>query len=247
MKNPIAILSVGLLVVASAPASASGAHSKSDPMAKPQLFWGAGAEIDAADFSWFERTSSDALVNWDSYFWIGGDDLKLRLEAEGEALGSNVESSEVRALLSWNVAQFWDLQAGLRYDFEPEGLAWATVGVQGLAPYFFETDARLFLSQDGDVAFRFEQTYDVLLTQRLILQPHVELNAYAQDVPKLHVGAGLSDVEAGLQLRYEFSRKFAPYVDVVYERDLGETAQLTRAAGDDPEAVSVRFGVRVRF
>lgn len=240
-------IAAGLLALATTTAAlAAGAHSKNDPMEEPVLFWGAGAEVDGADNNWFERDGG-ALINWDAYAWVGGDDVKVRLEAEGEALDGEVESSEIRALVSWNIAAFWDIQAGVRYDTEPRGLGWAALGVQGLAPYFFETDARLFLSEDGDAAVRLMQTFDLLLTQRLVLEPHVEVNAYAQDIAELGVGAGLADIEAGLQLRYEFDRKFAPYVDVVYDRKLGETSQIARAAGEDPEAVSIRFGLRIRL
>ncbi|MEQ1866258.1 MAG: copper resistance protein B [Micropepsaceae bacterium] len=215
-------------------------------MGEPDIFWGAGAEVDGADNNWFDRRDG-VLVNWNAYAWIGGDDLKVRLETEGEALDGDVESSEIRALISWNIASFWDLQTGLRVDTEPRGLGWVVLGVQGLAPYFFETDARVFLSEGGEAALRFEQTFDLLLTQRLILQPHIEVNVFAQDTPALGVGAGLSDIEAGMQLRYEVSRKFAPYVDVVYDRKLGETSQITRAAGGDPEAVTVRIGLKIRL
>lgn len=233
------------LAVSTGTAWASGPHSKNEPK-ETVIFWGAGAEVDGAQFDWLENEGG-ALVNWDGYAWVGGDDLKFRLEAEGEAFEGGVESSELRALLSWNVAEFWDLQAGIRHDFEPGGLTWAAAGFQGLAPYFFETEARLFISEEADVAFRFRQTYDLLLTQRLIAQPHIELNAYAQDIPELSVGAGLANVEAGLQLRYEFTRKFAPYVDLVYERKLGETSQITQALGEDPEVVTLRFGLRIRL
>ena len=246
MSRSLALAASLIGLATTTAAFAAGAHSKNDPMDEPLLFWGAGADVDGADNGWFERDEG-ALINWDAYAWYGGDDLKLRLEAEGEALDGDVESSEFRALASWNIAEFWDLQAGLRYDTEPTGLGWAVFGIQGLTPQFFETDARLFVSEDGDVAFRFEQSLDLLLTQRLVLQPHVEVNAYAQDIPELDIGAGLADVEAGLQLRYEFDRKLAPYVDVVYDRKLGETSQIARAAGDDPEAVSIRFGLRIRL
>lgn len=233
------------LAFPAATAWASGPHSKNEPE-ETVIFWGAGAEVDGARFDWFENEGG-ALVNWDGYAWVGGDDLKFRLETEGETFDGDVESSELRALVSWNIADFWDFQAGLRHDFEPGGLTWAAAGFQGLAPYFFETEARLFVSEEADVAFRFEQTYDLLLTQRLIVQPHIELNAYAQDIPELSIGAGLADVEAGLQLRYEFTRKFAPYADLVYERKLGETSQIIQALGEDPEAVTLRLGLRIKL
>lgn len=246
MNRSIPIMA-GLLAFASTTAAfAAGPHSKNDPMEESVLFWGASAEIDGADNAWFERNNG-ALTNWDAYAWVGGDHVKVRLEAEGEALDGDVEASEIRALVSWNIATFWDLQVGIRYDTEPDGLGWTVLGVEGLAPYFFETDVHLFVSENGDAALRLEQTFDLLLTQRLILQPHIEANAYAQDIPELGVGAGLADIEAGLQLRYEFDRKFAPYVDVVYERKIGETSQIANTAGDDPEAVSIRFGLRIKL
>lgn len=246
MNFPHPLIASLLVLATTSAAFATGTHSKNEAMGEPDIFWGAGAEVDGADNNWFDRRDG-VLVNWNAYAWIGGDDLKVRLETEGEALDGDVESSEIRALISWNIASFWDLQTGLRVDTEPRGLGWVVLGVQGLAPYFFETDARVFLSEGGEAALRFEQTFDLLLTQRLILQPHIEVNVFAQDTPALGVGAGLSDIEAGMQLRYEVSRKFAPYVDVVYDRKLGETSQITRAAGGDPEAVTVRIGLKIRL
>ena len=118
-------------------------------------------------------------------------------------------------LYSRNIAKFWDLRVGIRQDFEPDETTYAVIGVEGLAPYWFETEAKLFVSDEGDVSLRFEQDYELFITQRLIAQPHVELSIYAQDVDEQHIGAGFSDIEAGLQLRYEITRKFAPYVDLV--------------------------------
>ncbi|MDZ4870147.1 MAG: copper resistance protein B [Alphaproteobacteria bacterium] len=239
MRSAPALLVVTLMSGSAFAASEHGDHGAA-------IFWGAGAEVDGSDADWL--TSDDGtLVTWDAYAWVGGDDVKLRIEAEGESLDGDVEQSELRALVSWNVSEFWDVQAGLRHDFAPGDLTWAAVGVHGLAPYFFETDAHVFVSEDGDVALRAEQAIDIAVTQDLFVEPHVELNAFAQDVPELGIGAGVSSVEVGLQVRYEFSRKFAPYIDLVYERDLGETAIITRAAGEDVEATTLRLGLRVRL
>jgi copper resistance protein B len=247
MMRATPVLFVALTACVSAGAAwASGAHSKDDPHGEPMLFWGAGAEVDGSDVGWLD-SGAGTLATWDAYAWYGGDEVKLRLEAEGEALSGDVASSELRGLVSWNVSDFWDVQAGLRYDFAPDVRAWAVIGVQGLAPYFFETEARLFVSENAEVAFRFEQTYELLLTQQLILEPHIELNAYAQDIAELGVGAGLADIEAGLQMRYEITRQFAPYIDLVYERDVGETALITRAAGEDVENTTLRLGLRIRL
>lgn len=135
----------------------------------------------------------------------------------------------------------------MRQDFAPRGETYLAAGVAGLAPYFFETEATAFLSTEGNVSARFEQSFELLITQKLIAEPHVEVNLFAQDVPEQGVGAGFSDIEAGLQLRYEVTRKFAPYVDLVWERDLGETASITRASGEDVEDTTLRFGVRAWF
>jgi copper resistance protein B len=121
------------------------------------------------------------------------------------------------------------------------------LGLEGLAPYQFETEAAAFVSEDGDASARLKQSFDLLLTQRWILEPHVEVNLSANDVAERRIGAGVTDVEAGLQLRYEFSRKFAPYLDLEVERALGETASLTRRAGEDVEESAVRAGVRFWF
>lgn len=239
MRIAPALLAAGLL---SGAAFAAGEHDAHEPM----IFWGAGAEVDGTDIGWLDNNGG-TLVTWDAYAWVGGDDLKFRLEAEGEAFSGDVEESEMRAFASWNIAEFWDLQAGLRHDFAPDELTWAAVGVHGLAPYFFETDAHVFVSEDGDAAFRLEQSIEFAVTQDLFLKPHGEVNVFAQDVPELGVGAGVTDIELGVQARYEFSRKFAPYVDVVYERALGETAIVARAAGEDVEQTTLRLGLRVRL
>ncbi len=238
-----ALLAFGLT---SGVALGMGGHSKGDPMNEPLIFWGAGAEIDGSDTGWLGDVDG-TLVTWDAYAWVGGDDVKLRLEAEGEALGGDVEQSEARSYLSWNVAEFWDLQAGARYDSAPSGLWWLAAGVHGMAPYFFETDAHVFVSEDGAAALRLEQSIELAVTQDIFVEPHVELNAYAQDVAALGVGAGISDIELGLQTRFEVTRKFAPYIDLVYERALGETASIARAAGEDIETTTLRIGLRVRL
>ena len=120
-------------------------------------------------------------------------------------------------------------------------------GVQGLAPYWFEVDAAAFVSDDGDVSARLEAEYELFLTQKLILQPRAELDFAVQDVPELGIGSGLSTAEAGLRLRYEFRREFAPYIGVSWRRAFGETADFTRADGEDVESISFVAGLRLWF
>jgi copper resistance protein B len=186
-------------------------------------------------------------ATWDIDAWIGGDRNKLWLKSEGEAEDGELEQAELQVLYSRNIWTFFDAQIGLRQDFEPSGTTYLAGGVQGLAPYLLETDLTGFVSDDGDVSVRFEQTLDVLLTQRLILEPHLETNLQFQDVPERELGAGFTDIEAGLQLRYEITRKLAPYLDVEYARALGETAALRRAAGEEIGGWAVRAGLRSWF
>ena len=190
---------------------------------------------------------ADHLWTWDIDGWLGGDYERLWLRSEGEARDGKLEAAEAQLYFGWNVATFWDALVGVRQDFEPTSESYFAASVVGLAPYFFETQASLFVSTEGDVSARLKQSFDLLVTQRLIAEPHVEANLFAQDVPGRAVGAGISDVEIGLQLRYEIVRKFAPYVDVVWSRKLGETALRARAGGDDPEEVTARLGVRFWF
>jgi len=226
------LLALGLTLGAAAPAAA---------MEEGMTFHMVRAEIDAAEIDGAD------VFNWDGEAWIGGDVNKLWIKSEGVIVDGETEDAEIQALWSRNVADFWDLQLGVRADLEPDSRAYLVIGVQGLAPYQFETEAAAFVSEDGDVSARLKQSLDLLFTQRLVLEPHVEVNAYAQDDPARAIGAGLADVEAGLQLRYEITRKFAPYVDFVWERALGETASLRRNVGEEVEQTSLRAGVRFWF
>ena len=169
-----------------------------------------------------------------------------KTEGEGE-LGGAVEDAEVQLLYSRAITPFFDLQAGARLDLEPDTRTHLALGIQGLAPYMFHVDAALFLADTGDLTARVEGEYDQKITQRLILQPRLELEAAAQDIPEREIGAGLTKLEAGLRLRYEIAREFAPYVGIEYETKLGQTADIARAAGDDPDGLKLLVGLRAWF
>ena len=190
----------------------------------------------------------------DGYFlnaeaWYGGDINKLWLKTEIEgAFGRKPEQAEVQALYSRAIDPWWNLQAGVRYDLRPNPeRAYLVLGIEGLAPYWLEVDAAVFVSNKGDVSARFEVENDLRLTQKLILQPRIELDLAAQDVPAIGVGSGLSTAELGLRLRYEIKREFAPYVGVAYERAFGDTADFRRAAGDKAGGWNFLAGVRLWF
>ena len=186
---------------------------------------------------------------WDGEAWIGGDINRLTLKSEGEGtFGKPLEAAEVQALYSRALDPYWNLQAGVRYDFKPNpSRTYATVGIEGLAPYWFDVEGALFLSDKGDVLGRAEAWYDERVTQFFVLQPRIEANFAAQDVRRDGIGSGLTDLELGLRLRYEKSREFAPYIGVSWERQFGDTARFTRARGDDTGGFSFVAGVRTWF
>ena len=189
----------------------------------------------------------DAISEWEFEGWLGTDENKLWLKAEGERENGHTESAETWLVYSRYIATFWDAQIGIRHDSQPDSLSYVVFGVHGLAKYFFETDAHLFVSEDGDISARLSQANEFLISQRWILEPYLEANFFAQDVDELEVGAGLSSAEFGVQTRYEFSRQFAPYLDVKYERKFGETSSIAKQHGEANEAFVTQIGIKLLF
>jgi copper resistance protein B len=188
--------------------------------------------------------------SWNAQGWTGGDINRFWWKTEGEgAFDGKLHDAEVQALYSRAVAPFWDVQAGVRQDIRPDGddTTHLTVGVQGVAPYWFEMSAAAFLSTDGDLTARAEAEYDQRLTQKWILQPAIEVALSASDIPELEMGSGLTSVTAGLRLRYEIRKEFAPYVGVEWSRSFGDTADYARARGDDVEATRFVVGIKAWF
>ncbi len=187
---------------------------------------------------------------WDGEGWFGGDIDRLVVKTEGEGgFGRRVEAAEVQALYARAIDPYWNLQAGVRQDIGAGARrTYATIGIEGLAPYWFDVEGAVFVSNRGDVLARVEAWYDQRLTQRAILQPRVEMNLAAQDVPASGIGAGLSSAEIGLRLRYEIRREFAPYVGFSWERRYGATARYTRAGGASTTGgIAGVLGVRTWF
>jgi copper resistance protein B len=186
---------------------------------------------------------------WDGEAWFGGDINRFVVKSEGDgSRRDGLESAEVQALYSRTIGPYFNLQAGVRQDFSPTPMrTYATVGVEGLVPYWFDVQGALFVSNHGEVLARAEGTYDLRLTQRLILQPRAELNFSAQDVREIGIGSGLTNAELGLRLRYEIRREFAPYIGVSFDRKYGRTADFARAAGRDPGGATFVAGVRAWF
>ena len=185
---------------------------------------------------------------WDGEFWYGGDINRLTIKSEGEGTFRENAGGEVQLLYSRAIDPYFNLQAGVRRDVAPgSDRTYATIGFEGLAPYWFELEGAAFLSDKGDLLARFEGYYDQRITQRLIVQPRAEINLSAQDVPASRLGAGVTDAELGLRLRYEIEREFAPYVGVNWERRFGDTARFSRAAGGGTGGFSLVAGIRAWF
>jgi copper resistance protein B len=185
---------------------------------------------------------------WEGQGWVGTDYDKLWIKSEGTLSKGALDDGQQQFLYGRAITTYFDLQGGLRSDIDSRPTRnWAAFGIQGLAPYFFDLEVTGFVSGQGHLAAKLEASYDLLLTQRLILQPQVEFNIYSKGDPARLVGAGFSDIDTGLRLRYEFSRKFAPYIGVVYEGKFGQTANFARRAGESTGDVRFVAGLRVWF
>ena len=181
--------------------------------------------------------------------FTGGNINRYGVKLEGEgAFGERIEDLELQALYSRAIAPYWNLQAGVRYDIKPDpSRTYAVLGVEGMAPYWFKINAATFLSNQGEVRARLEGSYDLRVTQELILQPRIETNLSFQDIPAIGIGSGITDFEAGLRLRYEIEQEIAPYIGVEWRKQFGDTARFTQAAGEDPSSVSFVAGIRIWF
>ncbi len=185
---------------------------------------------------------------WAMQGWLGTDLNRLWLRGEGERVDGRTESADLEVLYGRSVARWWDAVAGVRHDFNPGGSQdFAAIGVMGLAPYMFEVQATGYIGQSGQTAARVEVEYEMLLTNRLILQPMVEVDFYGRDDERRGIGSGLSTAEAGLRLRYEITRQFAPYIGIVHEQSFGRTADFRRAESEDTNDTRVIAGFRIWF
>ena len=192
-------------------------------------------------------------ISWDVSSWVGADWNRLWFKSEGD-VPTNERAVEFEAQLLYSrlIAPFWELQVGVRADLLAEpgnraGRAQLVLGLQGLARYWFELEPAIFISQRGDVSARVRASYDVFITQRLIFQPDVEFNVAIQSVPEFGVGAGFNDLQIGLRFRYEFVRKFAPYLGMNWQRSFGQTARMARTNGEGARDLRGVLGLRVWF
>jgi copper resistance protein B len=202
-----------------------------------------------ANLAEYQARSGGGGYRWEGEAWFGGDLNRLVVKSEGEgSRRDGLEAAEAQVLYSRAVGPYFNLQAGVRQDFKPTPQrTYATLGVEGLAPYWFDVQGAFFLSTQGELLARAEGTYDLRLTQRFILQPRAELNFAAQDTREIGIGSGLSNAELGLRLRYEIRKDFAPYIGVSYDQQFGRTADYSRALGQNPSRTSFVVGIRAWF
>ena len=196
---------------------------------------------------WQDAKNGNAF-NWDFKGWIGGDIDRLWLRSEGEREKGRLKEAEVEALWGHSISPWWDLVGGLRQDFKPGSpQTWGAFGIQGLALYNFDAEATFYVGERGQTAARLKGEYDILMTNRLILQPTAEVNFYGKNDKDRGVGSGLSTTKLGVRLRYELRREFAPYVGVTWNRAYGSTADYARAHDESRNEIRVLAGVRIWF
>ena len=229
----------GVLVVALASASAVFAREKEDDPLLAKLIIG---ELEVRNTEGADATA------WDLDLWVGKDLHKLWIKSEGNRAGGETEKGEWQLLYNRAASAFWDFQIGWRKDWRPKPQRdYLVVGFEGLAPYFLEVETALFLREIDRPAFRITVDYELLFTQRLILEPEVELNFHGYNDPGVGVGAGLSSVEIGLRLHYGVTRQFAPYIGVIWEKKSGDTADYAREEGERTEEVQWIAGISAWF
>lgn len=202
----------------------------------------------AARFDKLEWSGPGSSARWDVEAFVGTDYDKLFFKSEGfyDGRAKNLEEGQLQVLYSRLISYYFNAQVGVRQDFSKKSnRTYAVIGLEGLAPGFIETDTDLYISQRGEISASFTAFYDLLITNRLILQPRVDLKFQAQPVPDLDLGSGLTDFALGARLRYEFTRSFAPYVGVNWDRKVGQTATIARTGGEPVSNVSVVAGVRL--
>jgi copper resistance protein B len=200
-------------------------------------------------FDQFEaRIGTEDSFRWDGEAWVGTDTNRLWLKSEGTVTNGQVGDGSHQALYDRPISTYFDVQAGIRYDIDSgPSRGWAALGIQGLAPEWFDVELTAYASDSGHFAARLETFYELLLTNRLILEPQIELNFYSKSDPGRGTGSGFSDLDAGIRLRYEHWRKVAPYIGVVFEDRFGGTAAFARRMGETVNDVRFAVGIRSWF
>ncbi len=190
----------------------------------------------------------DNALRWDGEGWVGTDMNKLWIKSEGFVSNGVVSDGDQEALYDRPIPRlrYFDAQIGIRADLDSDpSRLWAALGVEGIAPYFFAFAPTLYISDGGHFAGRLNGSYDLLLTQRWVVQPEGELNFYSKDDAPRKIGSGLAEIDSGVRLRYEVSRKFAPYIGFAYNGKYGSTAAFAKQTGESTSEPRFVFGIRI--
>lgn len=243
----VAFGTMALLLVLPQPADAQGIGPE---QLRHMMDWGRDAYL-LAEVLEYAPDGIDRPVRYDLLGWTGGASRRIWVKADGEQ-GTRASGGETELQLLYGqlISPWWDAQVGAKVDVHYGTGSTRTrtslaLGVQGLAPGWFEVEPTVFVSQDGDVSASLTASYDLLFTQRLVVQPRLETGVAVQSVPEFGVGSGLNDVELGLRMRYEIRREFAPYVGFSWARRLGGTADLAHASGEPVREFSFVAGLRI--
>jgi copper resistance protein B len=251
MRPTVAIL--GIAVVAAGSAQADDSMSSREMADTMQMDDTARfGKVMFDQLEWRNGDGREGRGTWDAKAWYGGDYNKLWLRSEGRYVSTGndagVRDADIEVLWDRVVSRWWNAQAGARQDVgRGPSRTWLSVGIEGLAPQWFETEATFYASDAGRTAARLKAQYDLLLTQRLVLQPFLEANLYGHTDRQREIGSGLSDLEVSVRLRYEIRREFAPYIGLVWLRRFGGTADLVRASGGEASDLQLTMGLRVWF
>lgn len=195
--------------------------------------------LEAAD------VDGETVVPFDLEAWLGKTYDRGVLKSEGELVSGDLEHARTELLWAHAIASYWDSELGVRYDSGAgPNRTWLAAGIEGLAPYRFDLELTAYVGESSRTALRFDASYDMLLTQRLILEPRIEANFYGKDDVERGLGSGLADASLALRLRYEIRRELAPYIGVAWVDEYGGTEDLTRAAGGDPSDARFLLGIR---
>ncbi|WJS99891.1 copper resistance protein B [Novosphingobium humi] len=208
-----------------------------------------------ADLAEVRVTGADKGYHFEGEAWTGNvNRFVVATRGEGDFDGSGdrgaekgrFKEGEVQALYARALGPWWNLRGGVRQDFGPgPQRTHAMLAIDGLSPYRFDIQGALFVSQRGEVTGRIEAAVDERITRRLVLQPRGEVNFSVQDQPDRELGSGLTSIEVGARLRYEFTRQFAPYVGVLWTSSLGRTADYVRAEGKSASSAGLVLGIKV--
>ncbi|MBQ4833763.1 copper resistance protein B [Pseudoalteromonas sp. MMG010] len=197
----------------------------------------------------FEYNAQDNAAVFDLQAWHGTTFNRLVIKTEGDFSEGSIEENQTDILWGHGISAYWNTQVGIRFDHNKnaENKQWLAIGLQGLAPYWFEVDMTAYLEEGGNTALTLETEYELLLTQRLIIQSRAEIALYAKEDKQNELGNGLSSSAIGFRLRYEFTRQFAPYIGVEWHNTYGRTAEYAQANGKGRNNTEFIAGVKFWF